>query len=104
MDEGMHISTSRVGMWWFVMLTTFTIIIDIVFTLLRIPNIPNVIYGVEGTGITMFGCAVLGPRVAEYFGPQVGQIIQGITSSVRSREPDNKRDDERGIYIEREEV
>lgn len=82
-DEKHHLSTARVGLWTTMVLTFATIAIDIVLTILAKHTIPNAIYSLEGTMFTVFASWAAGPRIAQYIGPQIGQIAQGIGASAR---------------------
>lgn len=105
-DERGALSSARCGLWVTVVLALVTVSIDVWLTVHGAKvSIPNTAYALEGTMFTVFASWAAGPRIAQYIGPQIGQVASGIASAVRSnREPDARKDDERGEHIEREEV
>jgi len=97
-DEKKKLSASRVGLWITVTLTIVTIAIDVYLTLHAAKAfIPNTVYALEGTMFTAFATWAAGPRIAQYLGPQVGQVATGIAAAARDALlPNNRKDDERG--------
>ena len=105
-DERGALSSARCGLWVTVALALLTVGVDVWLTLHGSKvSIPNPAYALEGTMFTVFATWAGGPRIAQYIGPQIGQVASGIGSALRSnREPDARKDDERGEHTEREDV
>lgn len=83
-DERGHLSTARVGLWVTMALAILTVGVDIGLTLSASKVfIPNPAYAMEGTMFTVFATWAAGPRIAQYIGPQIGAVVQGIGASVR---------------------
>ncbi|MDB4876477.1 MAG: hypothetical protein JWM41_2923 [Gemmatimonadetes bacterium] len=96
-DEKQKLSAARVGLWITVVLALATVGVDVALTLGRAKAlIPNTVYGLEGTMFTVFASWAAGPRIAQYLGPQVGQVAAGLASAVRDARLPSKHDDERG--------
>jgi hypothetical protein len=98
-DEKGKLSAARVLL---VATLAFTAVIIVADSLLW-AEVPNAAYALMGTIFTGLLAWTAGPRIAQYFGPQLGAIASGIGSSL-TREPrrpellDNNpafRDDER---------
>ena len=98
-DEKGKLSAARVLL---VATLAFTAVIIIADSLLW-ADVPNAAYALLGTIFTGLLAWTAGPRIAQYFGPQIGAIASGIGASL-TREPrrpkllDNDpafRDDER---------
>ena len=105
-DDRDRFSSARFGLWTTVLLTVLVIFVDLFLVLTKAPHfVPNTVYGVLGTMFMAFASWAAGPRIAQYIGPQIGAVAQGLASAVRSdREPNARTDDERGEHTEREEV
>lgn len=87
-DEQNKTSASRVGLWITVVLALVTVGVDIALTLrLAAQHIPNTVYALEGTMFTVFAAWAAGPRIAQYIGPQIGQIASGIAAATRDAMP-----------------
>jgi len=98
-DEKGKLSAARVLL---VASLAFTAVIIVADSLLW-AQVPNAAYALLGTIFTGLLMWTAGPRIAQYFGPQIGAIVGGIGASL-TREPsrpdllDNDpgfRDDER---------
>ena len=72
--------------------TGFIIVTDALFW----GDVPNAAYALLGTIFTGLLAWTSGPRIAQYFGPQIGAIAQGIGSAVRQpRRPELLDNDSR---------
>lgn len=82
MDETGYRSTSRVGIWIVMVFTLVMIALDF-----SIPGleVPEPAYVILGTMFTFFAVWAMGPRMAEYIGPQLGAVIGGLGASRRTR-------------------
>lgn len=87
-DEHSHLSTARVGLWTTMALALVTVAVDVWLTVhaSRL-TIPNPVYALEGTMFTAFAAWAAGPRIAQYIGPQLGAIAQGIGAANRDKPP-----------------
>ena len=87
-DERGHISSARCGLWITVLATLVAFGIDAWLTLHGVAfRLPNTIYAIFGTMFTVFASWAAGPRIAQYIGPQLGQIAAGIGASARDQSP-----------------
>ena len=83
-DERGHLSSARVGLWTTVAVTLVVVGIDVVLTLHGAQaRVPNTVYGVLGTMFMAFASWAAGPRIAQYLGPQIGQVASGLASASR---------------------
>lgn len=81
-DETRKTSSARLGLWITVGMALITVGVDIALTLgSSASHIPNTVYALEGTMFTVFAAWAAGPRIAQYIGPQLGAIAQGIGQS-----------------------
>src|SRR5262245_5144959 len=95
-DERGKISAARTGLWITVGCALATIGCDVYMTWLGGKSaIPNAAYSLEGTMFTAFAAWAGGPRIAQYLGPQVGQVALGIAAANRDVRLPSKTDDER---------
>ena len=99
LDEKGKVSAARLLL---VCCLTFTAVL-IAFDAILWATVPNAAYALLGTIFTGLLAWAAGPRIAQYFGPQVGAVASGIGASL-TRKPkrpdvlDNSpgfRDDER---------
>lgn len=96
-DEKGKLSAARIGLWITVGVSLVNFGVDVWLTLVDgKARIPNTVYALEGTMFTVFAAWAAGPRIAQYLGPQVGQIASGIAAAVRDTRLPSKTDDERG--------
>ena len=87
-DESSHLSSARIGLWVTVLLFALVAAVDVGLTIQRTPmRIPNAVYATLGTMFTVFASWAAGPRIAQYIGPQIGQIAQGIGGANRDQPP-----------------
>ena len=85
-DERNNLSSARVGLWVTVLLGMFCIGVDAALTLGRSSvRLPNTAYALLGTMFTVFASWAAGPRIAQYIGPQIGQIAAGLGASARDQ-------------------
>jgi hypothetical protein len=97
-DEKGKLSASRVGLWLTVLLALTTVAVDIALTVHAVKaQIPNTVYSLEGTMFIAFASWAGGPRVAQYLGPQLGQVATGIAAATRDARLPSKNDDERDV-------
>ena len=98
-DEKGKLSAARVLLTASLAFTAVLIVFDAILW----ATVPNAAYALLGTIFTGLLAWAAGPRIAQYFGPQLGSIASGIGASL-TREPrrpevlDNSpgfRDDER---------
>jgi len=97
-DERGSLSAARTFL--FVSLV-FTAVIIVVDSLLW-ATVPNAAYALLGTIFTGLLGWTAGPRIAQYFGPQIGAVASGIAQAVKSprrpklldNSPDFKEHDE----------
>ena len=93
-DETGATSSARTSFWVVLLVSLGLIIADAVSDAVRVPE-PG--YTLLGAIVGIVGVWAAGPRIAQYLGPQIGAMVQGIGNAKRSpREPDLYRDDERG--------
>ena len=98
-DERGSLSAARIFLFASLMFTAAIIVVDSLLW----ATVPNAAYALLGTIFTGLLAWTAGPRIAQYFGPQIGAMASGIGASL-TREPrrpdllDNDsafRDDER---------
>ena len=95
-DEKGKLSAARVGLWITVGVSLVNFGVDVYLTLIAgKARIPNTVYALEGTMFTAFAAWAAGPRIAQYIGPQIGQVASGIAAAVRDARLPSKDDDER---------
>lgn len=93
-DEKHHLSSARVGLWITVLLAIGCFTVDVVLTIQHAAaRIPNPVYATLGTMFTVFASWAAGPRIAQYIGPQIGQIASGIGASNRGTDGVSERTD-----------
>jgi|TARA_R110002020_G_scaffold221441_1_gene429489 hypothetical protein len=84
-DEKGKLSAARTFLAVCLAFTGFIIVSDALLW----ANVPNAAYALLGTIFTGLLGWTAGPRIAQYFGPQIGAIAKGIGDSVRQpRRPD----------------
>ena len=87
-DERHHLSSARVGLWLTFLVFCAVAAVDVALTLHQHPvRVPNVVYATIGTMFMAFATWAAGPRIAQYLGPQIGQVAQGIGASTRDQPP-----------------
>jgi len=87
-DEKGALSSARCGLWVTVALALATVAVDVWLTFHAAKAfIPNAVYALEGTMFTVFASWAAGPRIAQYIGPVIGQVAQGIGASSRAKPP-----------------
>jgi hypothetical protein len=98
-DERGSLSAARIFLFASLVFTAAIIVADALLW----ATVPNAAYALLGTIFTGLLAWTAGPRIAQYFGPQIGAVASGIGASLK-REPrrpdllDNDptfRDDER---------
>jgi hypothetical protein len=94
-DEKGKLSASRVGLWLTLLSAGAVIAVDVYQTLQNKTPIPNTVYSLQGTMFMAFASWAAGPRIAQYLGPQIGAVAQGIGAANRDARLPNKLDDER---------
>jgi hypothetical protein len=98
-DENGKLSAARVLL---VASLAFTAVIIVADSLLW-ATVPNAAYALLGTIFTGLLAWTAGPRIAQYFGPQIGAIASGIGASLlrEPRLPDLLDNDPRFVDDER---
>lgn len=87
-DEKGALSSARCGMWLTMLLAIIAGGVDIHLVLQgSTVSVPNAIYATLSTMFMAFASWAAGPRIAQYIGPQLGQIAQGIGVSNRDKPP-----------------
>jgi hypothetical protein len=91
-DETGSWSSARCSFWLALLSTLVLVTWDGASTRFSVPE-PG--YTVLGAILTITGVWAVGPRIAQYLGPQLGAIVSAIGQTKRSKEPDLYHDDER---------
>ena len=87
-DERHHLSSARIGVWVTLLCAIAVGGVDIWLTVTAAHfRIPNAVYSLFGTMFMAFASWAAGPRIAQYIGPQIGQVAQGIGASNRDQPP-----------------
>lgn len=88
LDERHHLSSARIGVWVTVLFVAVTGGVDIYLTVTGAHfRIPNAVYSTFGTMFMAFASWAGGPRIAQWIGPQIGQVAQGIGAANRDQPP-----------------
>jgi hypothetical protein len=104
LDEQSGVSSARIGMWATSLLIFALVIIDSVLAIQQSKiSIPAAPYAILSTMFLGFVSWAAGPRIAQYLGPQIGQVASGIAQAVQSwgredltpEEKDARRDQNR---------
>lgn len=87
-DERGALSSARTGMWATVLVAYVSIGVDLYLVLTGGKHfVPNTVYGVLGTMFLAFASWAAGPRIAQYLGPQIGAVAQGLGAATRTDAP-----------------
>ena len=83
-DEAGGLSSARSSFWLTLVVALGVIVADGLSSDITVPE-PG--YTLLGMIVGMVGVWAAGPRIAQYLGPALGSMVQGIGSSRRSPEP-----------------
>ena len=91
-DEQGKKSFSR---WWFSLWLTNAIAMMWYDLLTTTAKLSGVHQAIVGAGVILLGAMAGGPRIAQYFGPKIGEVVKSLASIRRDpRNPDHYGDDE----------
>lgn len=96
-DEQGSRSSARLLLWITVAAALLLIAVDVLTAGEASPHA----YTLLGGMVTTFAVWAAGPRMAQYLAPLAGKVVESLART--SREPDARRDDERGDYYDRAE-
>ena len=83
-DEQGHSSTARVAFWITLLVTLTLCVLDAIRSDV---TVPVAAYSLLGTTLIALASWAAGPRFAQYFGPQLGGIAQGIADAAEGERP-----------------